>query len=147
MKSFRILTKAVISFFLLCILFWQAEQLFASQSPVYMPTTDIDHYESIFHADEDYAYLAVKTAGVDNQLGEWRNPDFDDSEWPTGSGGIGFGDDDDGTMISRSYSVYMRKWFNIDDLPDIEKLILIADYDDGFVAYINSFEVYIKLLI
>ncbi|MBT3243274.1 MAG: hypothetical protein HN352_08990 [Bacteroidetes bacterium] len=106
-----------------------------------MPTTDIDHYESIFHADEDYAYLAVKTAGVDNQLGEWRNPDFDDSEWPTGSGGIGFGDDDDGTMISRSYSVYMRKWFNIDDLPDIEKLILIADYDDGFVVYLNGTEI------
>ncbi len=99
------------------------------------------HYESIFNAGDTITYLNVRTAGIDRQLADWRNPNFDDSDWDQGPGGVGFGDQDDGTSILRGYSVYLRKWFNIEATSEIKQLLLLGDYDDGFVAYLNGTEV------
>ncbi len=71
----------------------------------------------------------------------WNWINFDDSSWSQGKGGIGYGDGDDSTVISQVGSVYMRIRFNIIDLSAIEKAILHVDFDDGFVAYLNGFEI------
>jgi hypothetical protein len=69
-------------------------------------------------------------------------PGFDDSSWSTGSGGLGFGDEDDNTLIAApATSVYQRISFDIPDVSQVQMLIFSMDYDDGFVAYLNGVEI------
>ena len=44
----------------------------------------------------------------------WTKSNFDDSSWLTGNTGIGYGDEDDETIISNTISLYMRKTFEIE---------------------------------
>ncbi len=75
----------------------------------------------------------------------WLKLDYDDSLWPTGTAGFGYGDSDDATILEdmrMNYSsVYLRKKFHVDEDPEFQQLFLNADYDDSFVAYINGHEV------
>ncbi|MBT8401018.1 MAG: CotH kinase family protein [Rhodothermia bacterium] len=71
----------------------------------------------------------------------WTNPGFDDSSWQEGPSGLGYGDGDDATVVSRTLSVYARIRFDVDDLAAVERTIVHMDYDDGFVAYLNGTEV------
>ncbi len=76
---------------------------------------------------------------------DWISVGFDDSTWLAGNTGIGYGDDDDATILSDMQgnyaTVYTRKVVNYDGSFDINSLALEIDYDDGFVAYINGQEV------
>lgn len=68
------------------------------------------------------------------------------NEWPSGPGGFGYGDNDDGTVLSdmlNTYStVYIRKTFNIASPPAANlHVLLTVDWDDGFVAYLDGVEV------
>ena len=65
---------------------------------------------------------------------------FVDTSWSSAPGGIGFGDNDDKTVIATCNSLYLRKVINIPDLSLIKELILDIDYDDAFVFYINGVE-------
>ncbi len=77
-----------------------------------------------------------------NTGANWKQSAFNDSDWPTGTTGIGYGDGDDATVInSGTVSVYLRKKFNLSSLEDVFSLILHVDYDDAFVAYLNGNEV------
>ena len=74
----------------------------------------------------------------------WVEPDFDDSAWSSGPGGIGFGDGDDGTDIQadmryNASTLYLRLDFEVQNTNGT--LVLSVDYDDGFVAYLNGKEV------
>jgi len=71
----------------------------------------------------------------------WTKSNFDDSSWSVGNTGIGYGDEDDETIISNTISLYMRKTFEIEDVSLVSRAVLDIDYDDGFVAYINGVEV------
>jgi len=71
----------------------------------------------------------------------WTKSNFDDSSWSEGNTGIGYGDEDDETIISNTISLYMRKTFEIEDVSLVSRAVLDIDYDDGFVAYINGVEV------
>ena len=79
----------------------------------------------------------------------WRELGFDDSAWPTGPSGFGYGDGDDATELvdmrmtgtQPGYaSVYIRREFDLAEVP-AGALELSIDYDDGFVAYLNGAEV------
>ena len=76
---------------------------------------------------------------------DWISIGFDDSAWIPGDTGIGYGDDDDATILSDmqgSYAtVYTRKVISYDGSISITSLALEIDYDDGFVAYLNGQEV------
>lgn len=102
-------------------------------------TPSIDHYESIILANEIWTYL-IPTA---EPAAAWRQPGTTLTGWSTGAGGIGFGDNDDGTTVPTATSVYIRKSFNltVNNIAEIERLILHMDYDDGFVAYLNGTEI------
>ena len=97
----------------------------------------IDHWEMLVLANDTWSYFP----GTSEPPGNWNTVGFDDGSWQKGPGGIGYGDDDDGTIISPVSSVYLRIIFNINDLSVIVKAILLADYDDGYVAYLNGNEV------
>lgn len=104
-----------------------------------MPLTGdpIDHWESIIKANDEWHYLV----GNEDTPKDWFQADFDDSNWNQDKGGFGYGDDDDGTIIETTLSVYLRRSFEISDKSQIEKFILEADYDDAFVAYLNGVEI------
>jgi hypothetical protein len=72
---------------------------------------------------------------------DWTLLNFDDSSWLEGNSGIGYGDNDDETIISPTIALFMRKTFEIEDLSLVSRAVLDIDYDDGFVAYINGVEV------
>lgn len=97
----------------------------------------VDHYEMAVNALSSWKYRAG-SASLDTN---WRNNSFSDGSWSSGIGGIGFGDGDDNTTISATVSVMMRKTFTIPDTSQILKAILMMDYDDGFVAYLNGVEI------
>jgi hypothetical protein len=68
----------------------------------------------------------------------WASPEFPDDAWVSGKSPIGFGDDSVVTVLAAqgSSSFFVRTRFEfVDDLPN---LVLEAQYDDGFVAFLNG---------
>ncbi len=97
----------------------------------------VDHWETIVFDHDNWHYFVPNSAIID-----WNALNFDDSAWPTGQGGFGFGDNDDSTSIpAGSICLYQRIQFNVDDPSLIHQLVLNMDYDDGFIAYLNGTEI------
>jgi len=97
---------------------------------------DIDHWETILSPGMTCRYL-VPSAPVD---AGWKDPGFDDGAWTQATGGVGYGDEDDNTLISPALSVYCRYEFTLTNPDILSGLILDMDFDDGFVAYLNGTE-------
>ena len=81
---------------------------------------------------------------------EWTKPLFNDRDWLEGATSIGYGDDDDATILTdmrrqgrnKGYlSLYLRRPFVLPRDVELNALVLSVDYDDGFIAYINGREV------
>ena len=97
------------------------------------------HWESIILAENEWEYFI----GNEEPDSNWKNNSFN-SDWTTGPGGFGYGDNDDNTTISlpnNVVSIYLRKEFDLVDIDDLTRLALHADYDDSFVAYLNGVEI------
>ena len=92
------------------------------------------HWETMVKADHDWNYFI----GDSEPSAGWYSNGFDDSSWQTAKGSFGFGDGDDTTILSISYSLYIRHTFTIADKSIIDSLILDIDYDDAFVVYLNG---------
>lgn len=73
----------------------------------------------------------------------WRETGYDDSDWLSGDAMLGFGENYIVTTLPSGHiTYYFRVAFNFNGDPnEIETLMLLADYDDGFVAYLNGQEV------
>ena len=79
----------------------------------------------------------------------WRQPAYSDSAWATGIGILGYGEPYVATAIpsgpdslTRYPTTYFRIRFEMPNpLPTILSLTLTAQYDDGFVVYLNGVEV------
>ncbi|NNC83932.1 MAG: hypothetical protein HKN79_10170, partial [Flavobacteriales bacterium] len=99
--------------------------------------TKVDHWESVVLAENDWQYFPGNSAPP----ADWNQLGFDASTWNVGAGGIGYGDGDDNTFISPVPSLFMRQEFTIDDLSHIGAAVLSADFDDGYVAYLNGVEI------
>ena len=97
----------------------------------------IDHWEAIVLASEIWKYEPGSNAIDDG----WRDANFNDTDWDESFGGFGYGDEDDQTIINPGTSLFLRKTFNIVDIDQLEAVRLYADFDDGFVAWINGEEV------
>ncbi|MFT6866446.1 MAG: hypothetical protein ACJA08_001277, partial [Cyclobacteriaceae bacterium] len=95
------------------------------------------NWETLIAEGDNWTYQVPSQEPVD----DWKVLDFDDSEWPVGASGFGYGDNDDVTILQNIMSVFIRKTFQIEQLSDIGGMILDIDYDDAFVAYINGQEV------
>ena len=93
-------------------------------------------WESVILPGQPWMYAIPNDVSAD-----WTLLNFDDSSWLEGNSGIGYGDDDDETIISPTIALFMRKTFEIEDLSLVSRAVLDIDYDDGFVAYINGVEV------
>ncbi len=96
-----------------------------------------DTWRSPVIADQLWKY-AYENAAISE---DWRTINYDDSSWLEGQGGFGYADNDDNTIIPPAASVFMRASFEVSDLSAISNAILHADFDDGFVAYLNGQEI------
>jgi hypothetical protein len=98
-------------------------------------------------APETMTYLAN---AADPGLGtQWVQRLFDDSSWTGGAYGVGYETSNGGAIDliqtevpAGSYSVYTRAPFTVADPSAVSRLLLGADYDDGFIAWINGIEVH-----
>ena len=73
---------------------------------------------------------------------DWKEFVFDENGWSVDTGGFGYGDDDDTTVVSQgTLHLYVRKEFQVDNLDPLKNLYLDIDFDDGFAAYINGDEI------
>ena len=78
---------------------------------------------------------------------EWKNTSFSDAGWDEGYAKLGYGDDDENTVLSygndrnnKHITSYFRKTFVIDDA-SVQDLWLDLLFDDGAVVYLNNNEV------
>lgn len=84
--------------------------------------------------------------GVD--LGSsWRASNFNDSAWASGNAELGYGDNDEATVVSygpdannKYITTYFRKSFTVADVSAVSGLTLRLKRDDGAVVYINGVE-------
>ena len=95
------------------------------------------NWQTAIFAEDDWSYIMPEQELPLN----WKDLNFNDQDWLIGPGGFGYGDGDDGTIITQSNSVFLRKIFMLTDLQNFCKSILHADYDDGFIAYLNGIEI------
>ncbi|MBN1669864.1 MAG: lamin tail domain-containing protein [Kiritimatiellae bacterium] len=74
----------------------------------------------------------------------WRRPDFDDAAWAAGPAPLGYGAAGLATTLDDmcgSYTtVYLRRMFACDAPALVRELRLSAEYDDGFVIWLNGEE-------
>jgi hypothetical protein len=78
----------------------------------------------------------------------WTAPGFDDQSWPQGNYGVGYEAATGAEQLlqtlvpTNTVSVYSRARFDVADPSSLRRLRLGADYDDGYVAWLNGVEVY-----
>lgn len=97
----------------------------------------IDHWEMLIEAGDDWRYYPA----TQEPPTDWREISFNDNAWNIGAGGIGYGDNDDLTVIAAVNSLYMRRKFNITNMSVIYAALFYIDYDDAFVAFLNGEEI------
>lgn len=97
----------------------------------------IDHWEVPVYPQVNWKFYY----GLPSPPPNWRDASFSANGWNTGPASIGFGDGDDATNISTTSAVFMRYNFTWADTSNIALGLLMIDYDDGFVAYLNGIEV------
>ena len=88
-----------------------------------------------------------------DQGNTWKEPAYDDSAWDSGPSQLGYGDNDEATLVSfvdtdpvangtqKNATTYFRKTINIPDPSIFENFTLGYIYDDGAVVYVNGVEV------
>ena len=85
-------------------------------SPSSEPLDGDTRYESLIARHDTWRYLAGSDPGTG-----WTEVDFDDSMWKSGVAGIGYGDNDDRTVLKdmkgRYQRVYARRQFDGDGRP------------------------------
>jgi len=93
--------------------------------------------------DAEWRYLAVSPESGSLPTG-WEQTEFDDSAWPLGHGGFGFGTDgidteSIDTALPEGITVaLLRHSFSAEDPSAIDDLILESFFDDGFVLFLNG---------
>jgi hypothetical protein len=98
---------------------------------------ETERWTTIINWGDTWNYLP----GISEPPPDWKTAGFDDISWLSGPTGIGYGDNDDATLIDPVISLYARKKFHIDNIDDIMDMMLHIDFDDAFVAYLNGQEI------
>lgn len=95
------------------------------------------NWRSLVIAEETWEYFL----GAEEPDENWNSLGFDSSSWLEGVGGFGYGDADDATEIGGVTAVYMRQEFYVEDTDEVLEVVLNADFDDAYVAYLNGVEI------
>ncbi|MBN2121575.1 DUF2341 domain-containing protein [Candidatus Micrarchaeota archaeon] len=79
---------------------------------------------------------------------DWNGTSFDDSSWPTGYATLGY-DSSASEYINTTLEIsgeaytsyYFRREFSVADASAVTEMNFTIDYDDGYVVFINGYEV------
>ena len=74
----------------------------------------------------------------------WKETAYDDSGWPSGPAPLGHDSDRPPTtdLPTGIITHYFRTTFNLQDAPaEFNSMLMLAYYDDGFIAYLNGQEI------
>ncbi len=89
------------------------------------------HYSDVGHKPDTQNLLA------------WYEIGYHDTAWSEGSAQLGYGDDDEATVIGDSViTAYFRQRFTVADAAIFSDLDLNLIYDDGAVVYLNGSEIW-----
>jgi len=92
----------------------------------------------IWYLTTPYKYFAA----TEEPDADWYMPGFDDSSWAQDTGTIGFGYSGLNTPVDENTSsLYLRYKFYIENKEWTEEINISADYDDGYIAYLNGKEI------
>jgi hypothetical protein len=85
-----------------------------------------------------FMYLAAQA----EPPADWYQPGFDDTSWTLDTSRIGYGNGIEDVLIpQQSSSLYLRYTFNVSNYDAVNEMSIMADYDDGFIAYLNGKEI------
>jgi hypothetical protein len=104
------------------------------------------HAATLFPAGSDWKYFVGTQEASAPDPTAWRQPGFNDSNWPTGTTPIGYGPAGIVTNLGRSQDAgyltfYLRKEFHVANPFDFVSLELPVRIDDGYVVWLNGVEV------
>lgn len=100
------------------------------------------HWDTVVSWGDSWRYRINLSAPPDS----WWEEEFDDSGWPEGPSGFGYGDGDDATVLPPCMSVSLRKTLVVSDTTHITQLCFHIDYDDAFIVYLNGDELFRRWL-
>jgi hypothetical protein len=93
-----------------------------------------------FSYHSEYFYLKGKDAALLTSF--WTSPDYVYSSWQKGSAPFRYGDGTGGTELQDMQggytTVYLRSAFECSGKDMIKEITVLADYDDGFILWING---------
>ena len=101
--------------------------------------------QKILPSNARWSYATVTDA---KQSADWRQPEFDDSQWVSGPGPLGYGDVKVGTKLDQAEPgarPLVRLFRTRFDLPEAEKpaqLLMRLRHRDGAAVYLNGTEIY-----
>ena len=75
----------------------------------------------------------------------WRETNFNDSAWSGGPAQLGFGDDDEATVVNTNrlrITTYFRRAFTLTGTSELASVTLRIKRDDGAVLHLNGAEVF-----
>lgn len=78
----------------------------------------------------------------------WKESDYDDSAWPTGPAPLGFGNDDEATLLAngrclKPVTTYFSETFTLLTIPESHEVLGSLRCDDGAVVYLNGIEIFL----
>jgi len=102
--------------------------------------------ETLIEKGSEWKYLDDGS----NQGMDWRALDFNDQTWEMGFAELGYGDDDENTVLSfgnnseeKFPTTYFRKTFTLENLSDYSgEIVVNLLRDDGAVVYLNGQELF-----
>ncbi|MCX7985882.1 MAG: CotH kinase family protein [Bacteroidales bacterium] len=128
--------KNIVTLFILLLSFFSFS---ISQTPIIMYNSVTD----TTYINKGFSYFIGKTEPDSG----WKNINFDDSNWNKfkSSAVIGYGwptlPKVNTISIDKTPSLFLRIKFNVDNIWNVGDLSFLADYDDGFIAYLNGQEI------
>ncbi len=73
----------------------------------------------------------------------WAQNEYDDTAWPSGNGQLGYGDNDEETIVNDSaITAYFRYSFGLIDPAVFDSISMNLTYDDGAIIYLNGEELW-----
>ncbi|OYT15461.1 MAG: hypothetical protein B7C24_13015 [Bacteroidetes bacterium 4572_77] len=104
-------------------------------------TQIINHWETAAFGDSLWRYKNPSEESLEEHL-NWNQCHYNDELWLDSLGGFGVGYENINTETSHElHSIFLRKTFYISDTSLILSAILHAYYDDGFIVYLNGYEI------
>jgi len=95
-----------------------------------------------FPAGSEFRYL--KGSQAQSITTDWSQPEYDDSGWNSGMAPFWYGDGNGGTflndMATQYSTIFLRSVFTAGMADKIKEIRIGADYDDGFILWINGIE-------